>query len=150
MTEHRIIERLMNLHDVFLNANLQRACMESSPLVKDVNEYHFSDRARFERVWTTFLYVLVEAWQSDQMEPIREYLSSILNYTDLESTISRLESQGDLARMREIRNYMCHRDKRKYWNQGRLPFANMLHKNRELHDRFGKTLLDALSLLDTT
>ena len=143
-------ERLMNLHDVFLNASLQRRCMESFPVVKDVKEFHISDRARFERVWMTFLYVLVEAWRSQQMEPVRGHLSKVLDCTELESTISRLESQGDLARMRDVRNYMCHRDKREYWDQGRLAVVNMLHKNQELHDLFGKTLLHALRLVDTT
>ena len=64
--------------------------------------------------------------------------------------ISRLELQGDLAKMRDVRNYMCHRDKREYWNQGRLAVVNMMQTNQELHDLFGNTLLHALRLVDTT
>lgn len=141
-------KQLMNLHDVFLNASLQRRCMESAPLVEDVRDFHFSDRARFERVWITFLYVLVEAWRSRQMEPVRKHLSKILNCAELDSMISQLDSKSDLAKMRDVRNYMCHRDKREYWDQGRVAVVNMLHKHQELHDLFGKMLLQALRLVD--
>ena len=83
------------------------------------------------------------------MEPVRAHLANVLDCAELESTIARLESQGDLAKMREVRDYMCHRDKRAYWDQGRVAVVDMLHKNQELHDRFGKTLLKALRLIDT-
>ena len=89
LTTRQMTERLMNLHDVFLNASLQRRCMESSPLVKEAREFHYSDRARFERVWIMFLYVLVEAWRSRQMTPVRTHLSQVLDCTELESVISQ-------------------------------------------------------------
>ena len=150
MSRSEILMGLMNLHDVFLNASLQRASMESCPVRKDVKSFHMSDRARFERAWVTFLYVLVEAWLSRPMTPVREHVSKVVDCSPLNRMIDELSSGGDLSKMCEVRNYMCHRDRREYWDDGRVAVAGLLGKNYALHDAFGKTLLKALRSLQTT
>lgn len=40
---------LMNLHDTFLNADLQRECTMKAPRCKDTEEFMVSQRGRFER-----------------------------------------------------------------------------------------------------
>ena len=144
MSRSEILMGLMNLHDVFLNASVQRASMESWPL-EDVESFHMSNRARFERVWVTFLYVLVEAWQSHPMAPVREHVSQTVDCSALNRMIDELSAQGDLAKMREVRNYMCHRDRREYWDTGRVALAGLLLKHLALHDAFGAMLLKALN-----
>lgn len=141
---------VMNLHDVFLNASLQRQSMEGSPLTDDPESFHMSNRARFERVWVTFLYVLVEAWRSNPMAPVRGHISRVVDCSPLDDLIDELDSQGDLAKMCEVRNYMCHRDRREYWDEGRVKVAGLLHNNYTLHDAFGEALAKALRSFETT
>lgn len=143
MSQNEILMGLMNLHDVFLNASLQRDSMERSP-PGDFESFHISNRARFERVWVTFLYVLVEAWQSNPMEPVREHVSQAVDCSALDRMIDELSAEGDLAKMREVRDYMCHRDRREYWDVGRTALAGLLPKHLALHDAFGAMLLEAL------
>ena len=144
MSRSEIRMGVANLHDVFLNASLQRRCMDNSPLEKDVKFFHMSDRARFERIWVTFLYVLVEAWLSRPMAPVREHISKVVDCSRLDSMIAELSSEGELAKMGEVRNYMCHRDRREYWDAGRIAVAGLLPKHSALHDAFGATLLEAM------
>jgi hypothetical protein len=42
---------MANLHDAFVNCSLLKRSMESAPLYEDVDAFHMSDRARFERLW---------------------------------------------------------------------------------------------------
>ena len=144
MSRDEILMGLMNLHDVFLNASVQRASMESCPL-EDVESFHMTNRARFERVWVTFLYVLVEAWQSSPMATVREHVSKAVDCSELNRLIDELSAQSGLAKMRAVRDYMCHRDRREYWDTGRTALAGLLPKYLALHDAFDAMLLKALS-----
>jgi hypothetical protein len=54
-------EGLLNLHDAFLNAALAGRANWKAPIDEDPENFHISDHGRFERMWVTFLYVLVEA-----------------------------------------------------------------------------------------
>ena len=135
---------LMNLHDAFLNASLQKKCMDAAPLEANVQTFHISDRARFERCWLAFLYVVFEAWQAPQMASIRAYIGSLVATAELDATIVEGEQHGYLEKLREARHYMCHRDRRDYWNDGRLAPVGGLDFNKRLHDAFGRTLLKAL------
>ena len=148
MSRSEILMGLMNLHDAFLNASLQRAGMESCRVEKEAEGFLLSRRGRFERVWVTFLYVLVEAWQSDQMASVREYAGKAVDCSPLNRMIDELNSRGELAKMREVRNYMCHRDRREYWDAGRVAVVGLLPKTMALHDAFGATLLKALDVFE--
>ena len=135
---------LANLHDAFLQASLQRKYMEQSPVIREPTAFMVSDRGRFERVWVALLYVLVESWQSKQMRPIREYVGTVTSVAELERVLLEGKRGGFLARMRETRHYVCHRDKREYWDQGRFGVAGGLKYHIKLHDAFSKVLLAAM------
>jgi len=69
---------ILNLHDAFLNAAIMAREKWNAPVDKDPEKFHYSDHARFERMWTMFLYVLVEAWQSARMAPVRAYVGTMI------------------------------------------------------------------------
>ena len=139
---------LLNLHDAFLNASLQRDCMLKSALIHNSNDPNLllmSDRGRFERTWVSFLYVLLESWNSKQMEKIREYISSIVDVTELIDILNKGENEGYILQMKEVRHYMCHRDNRKYWDDGRTALIGNLEYHDKLHLAFSKVLLNAFN-----
>lgn len=78
--------RLLNLHDAFLNASLQRHAMLQEP-VEGPATFDVSNRGRFERTWAAFLYVLLEAWESKSAEPVRRHLTSLVNLSELNSIL---------------------------------------------------------------
>lgn len=137
---------LANLHDAFLNASLQRQLMQESPVEhgKDPTLWFASNRARLERSWVTFLYVLVESWRSAQMKEVRAHVASVISTAVLEDTLSQGDSSGDLDKMRATRDYMCHRDRRHYWDPGRLAVLGRLEFHDTLHMEFSKLLLAAM------
>lgn len=111
---------LGNLHDVFLNASLMKKHMDKSSVGKDAEIFLSSDRGRFERIWVAFLYVLIEAWESDNMKEVRDYVASKVSIDKLTRLIQEGKKDGSLNKMRNTRHYIAHRDKRKYWDTGRL------------------------------
>lgn len=136
-----VLMGFLNLHDAFLNASLMRRSMETSPVETDPNHFHISDRARFERNWVMFLYVLYESWKSEPMKPVREMVSDAVDTGELNTIIQEGESHCFLSGMFETRSYMAHRDRREYWNEGRTNVIGNLQFNLKLHDAFSKTLL---------
>jgi len=135
---------LLNLHDAFLNAALMEREKWKAEVDPDPNRFHISDHGRFERAWVTYLYVLVEAWNSAQMAPVREYVSSVVSVHALQELLAAGKRKGHLRQMREVRNYMCHRDKRKYWDDGRLAVCGQLEYHVKLHAAFSTVLLAAM------
>lgn len=138
--------QLANLHDAFLNASLQRSQMSKEPLELDPHTFMVSNRGRLERTWIAFLYVLVECWRSKQMEPVRDFILTRIPDCKIDQLLQEGEQKGLLDKLREVRNYMCHRDKREYWNEGRLAVAGNLNFNTRLHDEFSRVLLTALEM----
>lgn len=134
---------LMNLHDAFLNASLQRKHMQNSAIENDAEKFLISDRGRFERTWVTFLYVLIEAWQARETAEVRKFISSLTSTDKLESMLRKANKDGTLTKMTSVRHYMCHRDKRKYWDDGRLGSVGRLIFNEEIHMEFSRIFLDA-------
>jgi len=132
---------VLNVHDAFLQASLVKKYMENSSVVADPMEFFVSDRGRFERLWVALLYVLVEAWCSDQMVRVREFCRSIISLDELDSLLERGQKEGLLSKMRETRHYVCHRDRRKYWDDGRTGPVGSLDYNSKLHDAFSRVLL---------
>ena len=136
---------LLNLHDAFLNASLMLKHVQLAPL--DVNkpqEFHISDRGRFERTWVAYLYVLIEAWESAQMSPVREYIATVTSTRGVEDLIAQGRANGDIAKMFNVRSYMCHRDRREYWDQGRIGVLGQLECHLNIHNAFSKLLLTAM------
>lgn len=65
------------------------------------------------------LYVVLESWRSKQMAPVRALVDSVVGTDELERLIGDGEAAGRVANLRHVRDYMCHRDRRDYW-EGRL------------------------------
>ena len=139
---------LMNLHDAFLNTSLLKERMDKSPLLKDVNIFTLTDRARFERMWVASLSVLIEAWNSSKMRRVREYVASKVPIDKLTALLRQGQKNGSLNKMRETRHYMFHRDKRKYWDDGRLAVCGQLEFHLKIHQAFSRILIVALSEME--
>lgn len=135
---------LLNVHDAFLNAALAEREKWKAPIEEDPEKFHMSDHGRFERMWVTLLYVLVEAWQSAQMTPVRAYIESVTPLGDLTSLLRAGKADGSLRKMRQTRDYMCHRDRRKYWDDGRLAVCGQIEYHVKLHAAFSRILLAAM------
>jgi hypothetical protein len=131
----------MNLHDVFLNALLCRRMMLRAPLATDPTDFTISDRGRLERMWITHLYVIVEAWGSPQLDGARRFMAQVTSLEKVDATISSGDADGSIAKMREVRDYMCHRDRREYWDAGRVDVAGQLAYHEELYGAFSEAFL---------
>ena len=135
---------LLNLHDAFLNAALMGREKWNAPVDPDPNRFLICDHGRFERLWVTFLCVLIESWRSSQMAKVRDYVASVTPVDELTKLLDTGQADGSLARMREVRNYMCHRDRRKYWDDGRLVVVGQLDYHMKVHAAFSEVLLAAV------
>ena len=142
--DQKIYMGLGNLHDVFLNVSLIKKHMDKSPVVKGADEFLMSDRGRFERMWVAFLYVLTESWESSDMKRVREYVASKVSIDDLAALIQQGRKDGSLDKMRETWHYIAHRDKREYWDTGRLSVLGQLQYHIKLHETFSHILLVAM------
>lgn len=110
--------RLLNFHDTVMNADLLMGCMAAEPVAHE-DEALVERRWRFERLWLAMLYVVLESWRSKQMAPVRALVDSIVGTDELERLIADGDAAGRVANLRHVRDYMCHRDRRDYW-EGRL------------------------------
>lgn len=140
---------MLNMHDVLLNARLQRRLMKEAAIAP-AEEFDVFDRGRLERGWVRDLYVLVEAWQ--RHPTLRAELASWVDTTDVERLLILGAADRHLAHMAEVRHYMSHRDKREYWDRGRTatmqPGALAFHEAITL--AFSKVLLAALRTVPHT
>jgi hypothetical protein len=134
----------MNLHDVFLNASLCRSNMMRLPVEKGGVEFTISDRGRFERMWVTFIYILIEAWRSSTGKLAKSYMAAKTSLKVVGELISRGEKDGSVQKMKNVRHYMCHRDKREYWDLGRIDVAGQLTYHDCLHNAFSDVFLQVL------
>jgi hypothetical protein len=136
-------EWLSNIHDVFMNAQLMRTLMDSEPVAEGVEEFMTSRRGRLERAAMRDLYVLVEAFRASPPRYIEELRR--LMPEDLQAVVSLLQDQKRVDALRHVRDYMSHRDVRRYYDIGRLGVAvvgPVWHRNVE--SAFAKMLLLAL------
>lgn len=135
-----------NLHDAFLNASLQRRAMDRSEVPTDAVAPDAADRFRFERTWIMFLEVLCEAWQAPANQDAVAFVRSAADTTALDGMVSDAASR---SMARKVRSYMCHRDKRSYWDPGRSNAFGQLERFTQLHDAFGQVLLAGMRALNT-
>jgi hypothetical protein len=141
---------LLNLHDAFLTADLMQQKKWAAPVENDPVTFTASEHGRFERLWATFLYVLVEAWRSAQMAGVRNYLASVTSLDELSQLLKAGEADGSLSKMEQTRHYMCHRDRREYWDNGRLAVCGQLNYHMKLHEAFSKVLLAGFRVAEQT
>ena len=138
---------LMNLHDAFLNASLMRHYMLKEPIEGDVDRpelFTVTNRGRCERLWVAHLAVLVEAWYSAKMRPVVCYIESVVDARALLAVLKLGQKSGRLERMKQCRHYSFHRDRRAYWDDGRLAPIGELEFNNRLHTAFSGVLLAAM------
>ena len=78
------------------------------------------------------------------MAKVRAYVASVAPIDELNALLDEGEADGSLSQMREARNYMCHRDQRGYWDDGRLAVCGQLEYHMKVHAAFSNVLLAAL------
>lgn len=134
---------LVELFQVLLSARLQRHGMNESPVPpakagEKIMTFFHSDRARFERTYIVFLCVLVEGWQC--FGKARELAASVTSIQRLTDLMRKLKKGGDLhddfRQMKEVRAYMCHRDERAYWDEGRVGASGGMWLHEEIYEAF--------------
>ena len=148
-----IARAIYNLHDVFLSAALLKTLMVDARMYLDatrmvrqdesvqITDFTRSPRGRLERLWVTFLVVLVEAWER-AAESVRGQISSLTNTDRLDAL---LQQKDLLAKLHDVRHYMAHRDVRDY--RGPARYAHVAGELRfclELHDEFQRVLSAAV------
>ena len=146
-------EWIANFHDVYLNANLMRTRMMKEPIEADPEHpaaITIQPRFRLERMWHCFLYVTIEAWRSanyDQRQMVRDVSGPELELVD--KLLCLGDDSGHLAHLRSTRDYMCHRDKREYWDSGRIAVATpgMFQWALTLDRAFSSMMLTAVRAL---
>jgi hypothetical protein len=148
MIDSEIKLGLLNLHDAFLNADLSLRQKWAAPIDPDPEKFPISDHGRFERIWVMFLYVLFESWESRQMRIVRDYVGSVASLAELTGLIRSGKQKCSFKKMKATRDYMCHRDQRKYWDDGRLAVCGQLEYHMQLHQAFSEVLLQAFRKLN--
>lgn len=138
-------EWLGNIHDVFMNAQLMRTLMDDEPVVQGAEEFMVSRRGRLERAAMRDLYVLIEAFHKSPPE----YLDELRRLTprDLEVVTLLLGDSERVAALRQVRDYMSHRDVRRYYDIGRLAVTVVGPKwYRDVESAFARMILRAMRL----
>lgn len=142
--------QILNLHDCFITTNLLRSHMLHTPVEQPppdrTLDWMVSDRARLERLWWGTMYVLVEAWGARDAV-VKEFFVALDGTPRLESKLKELTDAGVLAKLRECRHYMFHRDRRSYWDDGRMAPIGHGPDMLELNRLFGGVFLQALARL---
>jgi hypothetical protein len=161
IAHHRTTEEFRsaftNLDDVFMNVCLQRSLMLRTPpfpsdafasaCAQDPFLFFAADRARLERTFTAFLFVLIEAWEAPANATTVKEIGRRTACGRLAQLIRQSHRSGLWTQMKDTRDYMCHRDRRALWDDGRLAVVGGLRACEELFGAFesviagvGKTL----------
>jgi hypothetical protein len=111
----------------------------------DPIQFFHSDRGRFERTYVAFLYVVVEAWSSPVMRPAHELAESLTSLEEVTSVLRQARKDGGLEAMRQVRDYMFHRDQREYWDEGRAAVVMQMHTHEAIYQAFSKMFLAAIT-----
>lgn len=136
-------EWLLNVHDVFMNAQLMRELMDQEPIVAGAEEFMTSRRGRLERGAMRDLYVLIEAYRSSP----ESYLGNLrmLAPGAFDRVEALLADASKVEALRQVRNYMSHRDVRRYNDVGRYGVALVgVDWHRQTESAFAELLLTAL------
>lgn len=138
-------EWLLNVHDVFMNAQLLRILCDNEPLEHDREDpgvFVASRRGRRERGAMRDLYVLVEAFRASPPEYLNEI--RMLAPDPHQAVETLLEDVDRLNALRAVRDYMSHRDLRRYMDEGRIAVATVGPAwHRALESAFGQLTLAA-------
>ena len=132
-----------NLHDAFVNVELMRKLMyeapvEGGPLADPVQFFH-SYRGRFERLYIGLLWVVIEAWQ--RRREVRAFCAARASLDEVVAVLREAESAGGLKAMKAVRDYTFHRDKREYWDPGRVGAVGYMHIHEGLYQAFSRMFI---------
>lgn len=138
---------LLNMHDVFMTANLLRECTDREPIVSsDPEGFTVSRRGRLERCFLRDLAVLLETWRTwpENYERLRSHAPR--EYDEVVYTIDDGIGRGLDRHVIAVRDYMSHRDRRIYWDEGRIAVAKpgVFEWSRRLERAFGRFFLSAM------
>jgi hypothetical protein len=78
------------------------------------------------------------------MKDVRDYVSSKISVDELTELIERGKNDGSINKMIKTRHYIAHRDKREYWDTGRLSVLGQLEYHVKLHNTFSEIFLIAM------
>jgi hypothetical protein len=126
-----------------MNAQLMRTLMDNEPVVEGAEEFMTSRRGRLERAAMRDLYVLIEAFRASPPRYVEELRRLVPE--DVQAVMSLLEGEKRVDALRQVRDYMSHRDVRRYYDIGRPAVAvvgPVWYRNVE--SAFAKMLLLAL------
>jgi len=132
-----------NLHDAFVNVELLRTLMNKAPVeggpLADPIQFFRSYRGRFERLYIGLLWVVIEAWQ--RRREVREFCSGRVSTEELVAALRQAEPAGGLKSMKDVRDYTFHRDKREYWDPGRVGAVGYMHIHEGLYQALARMFL---------
>jgi len=139
-------EWLLNVHDVFMNSQLLRILSDNEPVEHDPEDpgvFMTSRRGRLERGAMRDLYVLVEAFGASPAEYLDEMRRLAPEaYGKVEGL---LQDADRLHALRAVRDYMSHRDLRRYMDEGRIAVASVGPVwHRALESAFAELTLGAM------
>ena len=107
-------------------------------------EFLISNRGRLERAWAAYLYILIEAWRAKSNNEMRQFIKTKVSIDKLEQALREAERLSLIMTLRQVRHYMCHRDKREYWDRGRYIYLGNLAAMMKLHDEFGEVFMSIM------
>ena len=118
--------------------------MEREVVTIAPDEFFISNRGRLERAWAAFLYIFIEAWQASEKTEVRKYIEGKVSLNKLERALEDASKSGLIEKLREVRHYMCHRDRRQYWDKGRYIHIGNLATMMKLNNEFGAIFLQIM------
>ena len=126
-----------------MNAQLMRTLMDKQPVVQSTAEFMTSPRGRLERAAMRDLYVLIEAFDASPMSYVDEMRRLVP--AELDAVHFLLQDRDRVDALRQVRDYMTHRDVRRYFDVGRIAVAQVGPSwYRATESAFAKMLLFAL------
>jgi hypothetical protein len=129
-------EWLLNVHDVFLNVQLMSTLMDGHPVVAEPEDFMSSPRGRLERAAMRHLYVLMEPFKRSPPEHIERLRDLIPD--ELQAVEAMMQQQDRVEVLQQVRDYMSHRDVRRYYDTGRLSVAAVGPQWYSAEDAFGR------------
>ena len=138
-----------SLHDAFVNAELMRGLMNKAPVdggpqASPVDFFH-SYRGRFERIYIGLLWVVVEAWE--RRRDIRDFCAARTDVSPVTMVLREGRSNGGLVAMKAVRDYSFHRDKREYWDEGRVGAVGYMALHESLYQAFSRLFLAVMKAM---
>src|ERR1700690_4356691 len=148
--DREIAFAVVNLQDAYLNVSVVRRKMDECPVSTPGTDFMVSDRGRLERLWVALLAVLVEAWHATNAARARTFLRGVspAEASGLDALLRDLRKEPHRKRLYNARGYMFHRDKRKYWDDGRMGPIGYLDLHTQVQNAFSRIILAGMGVIN--